>query len=146
MRECFECGTTDDLQEHHVVPRLRGGTKTVTLCHSCHMKAHGRDSKGVNHKKLVKESLSNAKLRGVKLGTSNPVIKDACMKGIKQRGMRTIERLTPVFLELHSLGYATGTDLALALNQRNVKTSMGKPWKSSNARRTMNQVLHRENK
>ena len=146
MKECFECKATQDLQEHHVVPKSRGGTKTVTLCYSCHMLAHGRDSKGMNHKKLTREALSNAKLRGVKLGTSNPVIKDACMKGIKQRGMRTIERLTPVFLELHSLGYATGTDLALALNQRNVKTSMGKPWKSTNARRTMNQVLHRENK
>ena len=68
MKKCFECETTEDLQEHHVVPRSRGGTKTITLCHQCHMKAHGRDGKGLNHSRLVKEALVKAKARGVKLG------------------------------------------------------------------------------
>ena len=57
MRGCFECGTTEDIQDHHVVPRLRGGTKTVPLCYSCHCKAHGRDSKGLNHSRLVSEGM-----------------------------------------------------------------------------------------
>ena len=55
--KCFECEATKDLQEHHVVPRSRGGTKTITLCHSCHMKAHGRDGKGMNHSRLVSEGI-----------------------------------------------------------------------------------------
>ena len=29
MKKCFECEATEDLQEHHVVPKSRGGTKTV---------------------------------------------------------------------------------------------------------------------
>jgi hypothetical protein len=57
MKECFECGATKDIQEHHVVPRLRGGTKTVPLCYSCHCKAHGRDSKGLEHSRLVSEGI-----------------------------------------------------------------------------------------
>lgn len=36
---CFECGR-DAHHQHHVVPRSRGGTKTVPLCVDCHSKAH----------------------------------------------------------------------------------------------------------
>ena len=110
----------------------------MTLIRSCFAQEEARLI-GVR----VKEALAQAKLRGVKLGTSNPVIKEACLKGVKQRGMRTIERLTPVFLELHSLGFTTGSSIAFALNQRNVQTSMGKPWTRTNAKKTMNQVLNR---
>ncbi len=60
MRECFECGTTEDIQDHHVVPRLRGGTKTVPLCYSCHCRAHGRDSKGLEHRRLISEGIKRA--------------------------------------------------------------------------------------
>ena len=38
---CFECDAPAD-HEHHVVPRVFGGTRTVPLCHICHGKAHGR--------------------------------------------------------------------------------------------------------
>lgn len=37
---CFECGAPAT-EEHHVVPRSRGGTRTVPLCDACHGKAHG---------------------------------------------------------------------------------------------------------
>ena len=65
---CFECGTTEDIQQHHVVPKSRGGTKTVPLCYSCHEKAHGRTGKGLNHIKLTKEGLARRKKEGIKLG------------------------------------------------------------------------------
>ena len=70
--KCFECGATEDLQQHHVVPRSRGGTKTITLCTQCHAKAHGKDMKGLNHSRLTREGLAKAKKRGVKLGNPNP--------------------------------------------------------------------------
>ncbi len=69
--KCFECGATEDLQQHHVVPRSRGGTKTITLCTQCHAKAHGKDMKGLNHSRLTREGLAKAKKRGVKLGNPN---------------------------------------------------------------------------
>ena len=62
--KCFECEIIEDLQQHHVVPKSRGGTKTVTLCHSCHMKAHGRDSKGLNHSRLAREGQQRKKETG----------------------------------------------------------------------------------
>lgn len=36
---CFECGAPATY-EHHVVPQVRGGTKTVPLCARCHGPAH----------------------------------------------------------------------------------------------------------
>jgi hypothetical protein len=57
VKQCFECGTTEDLNEHHVIPRSRGGTKTIPLCYSCHCRAHGRDSKGLEHGRLIREGI-----------------------------------------------------------------------------------------
>lgn len=42
-KECFECGSPA-IQEHHVVPRSLGGTKTVPLCDKCHSIVHCSDS------------------------------------------------------------------------------------------------------
>ncbi len=57
------------MHNHHVVPRSRGGTKTVPLCEGCHGKAHGLDEKTwTDHGKLTRAGLARAKVRGVKLG------------------------------------------------------------------------------
>jgi hypothetical protein len=128
MKKCFECGATEDLQEHHVVPRFRGGTKTIPLCYSCHCKAHGRDSKGLEHARLTKEALARAKTRGVKLGASNPAIKEASQRGTRAKGARTIARLTPMFHEVRSEGFTTGQAMADALNDRGVQSASGRPW------------------
>jgi hypothetical protein len=40
---CFECGTTENLHGHHVVPRSLGGTKTIPLCPKCHGLVHSLD-------------------------------------------------------------------------------------------------------
>jgi len=63
---CFECGFTDGVHEHHVVPKSLGGTKTVPLCESCHGKVHGIDF--TNHGELTRLGLQAAKARGVVLG------------------------------------------------------------------------------
>jgi hypothetical protein len=43
MATCWECGAGPPLHDHHVVPRSRGGTKTVPLCEPCHGKVHDKD-------------------------------------------------------------------------------------------------------
>ena len=69
MRYCFECGSKKDLMEHHVVPRVLGGTKTVLLCSVCHGKAHNvPDHTFQNHSFLIKKGLMKAKSKGVQLG------------------------------------------------------------------------------
>jgi hypothetical protein len=39
MKICFECGNIAT-ENHHIVPKSLGGTKTVPLCSTCHMKVH----------------------------------------------------------------------------------------------------------
>ena len=41
---CVACGSTEQLTQHHLVPRSMGGndedSNLLTLCGSCHAKAH----------------------------------------------------------------------------------------------------------
>lgn len=39
-KACFECGEPAT-ENHHVVPRSKGGGKTIPLCLDCHNKIHG---------------------------------------------------------------------------------------------------------
>jgi len=65
-KQCFECESTNELHEHHVVPRSLGGTKTIPLCVTCHGKVHGMDF--TNHKNLILKGLQRARKKGVRLG------------------------------------------------------------------------------
>lgn len=62
MSTCWECGSTDRIHEHHVVPRSKGGTRTLPLCEACHGKVHGTDmriasltSAAMQHKRSKRE-------------------------------------------------------------------------------------------
>tara|TARA_E500000318_G_C3413320_1_gene154463 strand:+ start:123 stop:560 length:438 start_codon:yes stop_codon:yes gene_type:complete len=128
MKKCFECETTEDLHEHHVVPKSRGGTKTVTLCYQCHMKAHGRTGKGLNHKKLTREGLARAKARGVKLGTHNEVVR----MGRETQSKATNDRLFPLITEARKQGLVSLQKVAAFLNDKGVKTPKGKIFTKTN--------------
>ena len=61
--QCFECGELDNLHMHHVVPRSRGGTRTVPLCEECHGKAHHR-KRAMTTGALTSAALQAKKARG----------------------------------------------------------------------------------
>lgn len=46
-RQCANCGATDDLTYHHIIPLALGGSdqpsNMVCLCGACHYKIHGVD-------------------------------------------------------------------------------------------------------
>jgi hypothetical protein len=63
---CFECGNSENLHNHHVVPKVLGGTKTIKLCETCHGKVHNRNF--LYHKQLQKEGIFKAKQRNVRFG------------------------------------------------------------------------------
>ncbi len=126
MKKCYECETTEDLHEHHVVPKSRGGTKTVTLCYQCHMKVHGRDGKGLNHSKLVKEGIAAAKARGVKLG--NPQWEQAVPKAAEARkaqGEATVKKYGDWIVSLRDSGLSF-MNIKHRLNDMGVPTPTGK--------------------
>lgn len=40
---CFECGSKQNIHNHHVVPKSLGGMNTIPLCVICHGKVHDKD-------------------------------------------------------------------------------------------------------
>ena len=62
---CFECGNPAEC-DHHVVPKILGGTKTVPLCLACHGKIHGKDF--VKLRRLQGIGIAAAKARGAYKG------------------------------------------------------------------------------
>lgn len=63
---CWECDTFGPIHDHHVVPQIHNGTKTVPLCETCHGKVHGKDLS--NHRSLTIAGMRAAKDRGVRFG------------------------------------------------------------------------------
>jgi hypothetical protein len=61
---CFECGCKAQ-HEHHVVPRSKGGTKTIPLCVTCHSAVHGVD---ISVPALTRSALAKKKARGERVG------------------------------------------------------------------------------
>ena len=53
LKFCCICGKTEDLQHHHVIPKISGGsndeTNLVTLCYEHHNWLHGKDYKKYIH-------------------------------------------------------------------------------------------------
>ena len=66
MIECLECKSTKDIHQHHIIPRVMGGTATVPLCGECHGKIHNLNFR--DHSILVKMGVEKAKEQGKILG------------------------------------------------------------------------------
>jgi hypothetical protein len=76
---CFECGTGEYIQQHHVVPRSLGGTKTIPLCDSCHAKVHGRDfihRDPVHWRELIRQGRERYVENGGKFGRPHGTYED----------------------------------------------------------------------
>jgi hypothetical protein len=119
MEQCFECGNPAT-ENHHVIPKSLGGTKTVPLCTLCHMKVHGLDKtrraenhventkRGLNAQKdLIKKQgyfISKAGRRVEKLGT--PFWKEEdILKGSYNSAKVRTERLksNPAFVQSYNI-------------------------------------------
>tara|TARA_Y100000592_G_C5479863_1_gene324653 strand:+ start:766 stop:1446 length:681 start_codon:yes stop_codon:yes gene_type:complete len=79
-------------------------------------------------RKRVKESLAVAKSKGVKLGTSIPKVKEACQKANRQRGDKTLDRLSPHIAKARSEGSVSLREMAEWLNAKGIHTARGKEW------------------
>ncbi len=71
-RKCCNCGSTKNLQYHHIVPAICGGndvpSNIAVLCSDCHSKVHyGRDGI-IDHGEAVKKGIKKAKESGRNVG------------------------------------------------------------------------------
>jgi hypothetical protein len=65
---CWECEAEGvHIHNHHVVPRSRGGTKTVPLCEACHAHAHHRD-KAMTTSATTSAAMVDMRTRGLYTG------------------------------------------------------------------------------
>lgn len=64
INKCFECGSHENIHNHHVVPKTLGGIKTIPLCGICHGKVHGKNF-GLDWKRLQREGIKKARHKGI---------------------------------------------------------------------------------
>ena len=99
---CVACGSTDDLQHHHLVTRAEGGSddesNLITLCCDCHLKLH----------------------EGIKLGGLN-----AKSIAAREEAKARAQALRPILDELKDM---SARGIAAELNARNVATPKGSTW------------------
>ena len=98
---CCICGKKEDLNQHHVIPVVKGGindeTNLITLCYKHHMWIHGRKYRNnINHSMLIKEG----QLKSKKQGGRKPISNDTKEKVIHLRkqgmSMNKIAKAVPV--------------------------------------------------
>lgn len=74
--KCFECGVENvTIHFHHIIPEIRGGSKTIPLCPTCHGLVHNRNFD--HHRELQRLGIEKAKLlgkyKGRKTGTKEEI-------------------------------------------------------------------------
>lgn len=118
---CFECDEPAEV-EHHVVPRSRGGTRTVPLCGRCHGRAHHTD-RNMSPVALIRDRVAQGKPHGrtpfgyrVENGRYVPVEWQMRVLALMERMRRE--------------GVST-TAVADALNRWGVPTQHGRRWRDA---------------
>ena len=121
---CFECGRPA-ITPHHVVPKSRGGTKTIDLCGKCHAKAHHRDG-NMSTAALTKEALQAKRARGERVG-SVPFGFQLAPDGVKLIEHKREQQAIGVMVDLRNQGWSLRRIID-ELNHRQIKTKCGGRW------------------
>ena len=122
--KCWECERENvPLHNHHPVPRVRGGTKTIPLCEECHSKAHHR-KKNMDTSKLTKEGLAKRKAQGAKLGKAPyGYTKKGNSRVVNEEEMLVVKEVK----SLRNLGKSYRA-ISSILNEAGYQTRKGTPW------------------
>lgn len=86
---CYNCGSTDGLEWHHIVPLSKGGKNIVSnlvpLCSKCHSLVHGRGDNpdGPVLSELIKDGIQKRREQGLPIGR-NGYDKEPVMELIAQ--------------------------------------------------------------
>ena len=143
---CFECGDVAT-ENHHVIPRSLGGTKTVPLCATCHGRVHDGLKRRDGHARLVRDALAAYKARGGKLGASLPECRNltqaARVDGAHRAGEVHAAKAQEAYTDLLPTVAAYRDDglslraIASRLNADGQTTRTGKPWNQTQVARVL---------
>lgn len=132
IMKCWECELeTDEIHHHHVIPRSRGGKKTVPLCLNCHGKAHHR-KKSMASGSLIKEGLERKKTSSAVDGSwagGHPPKGFTVDKGgylVPNEDFPLVLKAVKLYLEGNSLRKIAQ---ALGVSQHSVIQRWIQPWK-----------------
>lgn len=71
-RVCANCGETEDIEYHHIVPLALGGNDVLSnicpLCYKCHCKVHYNGEVGISHSTITKAGVERARAAGKQIG------------------------------------------------------------------------------
>ena len=94
---CVACGTQNNLNQHHLVPRCLGGSddesNLLTLCGLCHTKAHQVQANW-RHSELTRKAMRHKQANGEYIGGPTPygfrlanggLVADAAEQGVIQQ-------------------------------------------------------------
>lgn len=122
-KKCFECDTTKSIEQHHVVPRSLGGTRTLPLCSDCHAKVH--DRKAISISELTRKAFEEKKKRGEYLGGIIPY-------GwyVKNEKLIPSKRESKIILQIIAMREQGLTFRAIVadLNRRKIKPRSSEKW------------------
>lgn len=106
-KKCYNCGATENLNYHHIIPLALGGNNILTnvavLCGKCHWAVHHGDTGGeyVHHGELVKAGIEKARAEGRKNGR-----KPANHSHV----MELIAKYSTQFNDIHDVNYEPHTE------------------------------------
>lgn len=124
---CFECGSTEEIQMHHIVPKSRGGEKMISICYCCHQLAHHKKAKSVNHRELVSEGITKSRAAGTQWRCITPEEAKLGAKATSEKYQNKREELCPMIDAMRKNGM-TYEGISGMLNSAGVKTARGKRW------------------
>lgn len=89
METCYECGKPAE-RDHHVVPKVLGGEKTIPLCNACHKRAHGAGSP-ISYPRLARlANMENVLLRLRPREAAEWCSANGCPAGSTVAGLETL--------------------------------------------------------
>ena len=86
---CVACGSKDDLRQHHLVTKVKGGSDAepnrITLCTSCRDKLHQRQrDDALNRSKRIKTAFAARRARGASIGRPKKLMPHQCEEALQR--------------------------------------------------------------
>lgn len=145
--ECWECGLKGDLHSHHVVPKSRGGTKTIPLCVACHSLAHHK-KKNMASSTLIRESIRRKIANGEPWGGNAQHMRQMAENSVAVRSRNADTFALTILIQcdrLEQSGINTLSGKVKMLNKLNITTRTGKPWNCSGLHRVIKRARQYKN-